>query len=81
MPAEIMTYLSHLKGSNGETVHYEKSGNGASYDGADKKYPRTGKGKTVTDRIRTEGAKQWGDICFDPYRYEKPKILKGYTWR
>lgn len=81
MPTETLTYLKHLKGPEGQSIHYKKVGKGDTYDGAERRFSRTGKGVLMMYEIRIAGKKKSETIYFDQYRYEKPKVLKGYTWK
>ncbi len=81
MPTRVYEYMKHLKGPNGEPVTFEKIGNGASYDNPDRTLTKMEKGKLYMYEIKIHGTDKKYLIYFDQYRYEHPKILKGFTWK
>lgn len=81
MPTNMYTYLKRLKGPNGESVHYKKVGKGPTYENPDPKLTRHPKVSLTMVEIRIQGEKNVQTVYFDQYRYEKPMVLKGYTWQ
>ena len=81
MPTRVYEYMKHLKGPNGEPITFEKLGNGASYDDPDRTLTTMEKGKVYMYEIKIHGTNKSFIVYFDQYRYEQPKILKGFTWK
>lgn len=81
MPTRVYEYLKHLKGPEGEPVTFVKLGNGNSYDNPDRSLTNMEKGKLYMYEIKIHGTNKSFIIYFDQYRYEQPKVLKGFTWK
>lgn len=80
MPTRVFEYMKHLKGPNGEPITFTKIGNGSSYDDPDPSLTKMEKGKLYMYEIEIHGTDKTHIIYFDQYRYEQPKVLKGFSW-
>lgn len=75
-PASERAYLDQLRGPNGETIEYVRTGNCCSFD-----TPRGFLGKGLLDiyEIAYEGLEKPISIYINMYDYDPPKAPTGFT--
>jgi hypothetical protein len=80
-PINVYIYLNGLRGPKGEKIEYNRIGSCCEYqDPKAKGLERDGAGILTVFEVCYRGCKKSKIVYFDQYRYEKPMVLKGFTY-